>query len=224
MVSDDIRRDLPSSLTFLAEHRALWELGGFGLTLPLLLRLPRGDGHRVVVLPPHGRDDWVTAPLRWLLERLGYRVTGWGIGANVGGWDRLASTVVGAFDQVVEAERGSTVSLVGWSLGGVYARNLARHAPQAVRAVVTLASPYRPMERDRGVSPPPVPRTSVFSRLDAVVRPDACHEPEGDAAESIRVFGSHFGLAHNPLTVAIVADRLAQPPGSWRPFRARDLL
>ena len=138
------------------------------------------------------------------------------------------------------------MSLVGWSLGGIYAREIARAAPSAVRQVVTLGSPLR--LRDRGRSnvsalleavrgpyegsdqiqrpseeargPLPVPATAIFTRSDGVVPWRACLEIPSTTSESVEVFGSHSGLGLNPAALWVIADRLAQPEGTWRAFRA----
>jgi pimeloyl-ACP methyl ester carboxylesterase len=111
------------------------------------------------------------------------------------------------------------VSLVGWSLGGVYARGLARHAPHQVREVITLGSPFGRLEKARGLTPPPVPLTAIYSRSDPIVDWRSASEPPGPRRESIEVRGSHLGLGHNPAVVVVVADRLAQRETDWKPFR-----
>jgi pimeloyl-ACP methyl ester carboxylesterase len=188
-----------------SEQRAVWELGAFGASLPWFSLLPRGDGHPVLVLPGLGGSDQSTVPLRRVLRSLGHDVHGWGLGRNEG-----------PTRQVLE---GKAVSLVGWSLGGVFARGLARHAPHQVRQVVTLGSPFRRLETSRRLTPPPVPLTAIYSRTDPIVDWRSASEPTGPKRESIEVRGSHLGLGHNPAVVVAVADRLAQREGSWKPFR-----
>jgi pimeloyl-ACP methyl ester carboxylesterase len=135
------------------------------------------------------------------------------------------------------------VSLIGWSLGGIYAREIARVMPDAVRQVITLGTPFagdgdatnvgwiyrvlsgQPARVDDNLSrrlrsTPPVPTTSVFSRSDGVVAWQACQEPrELPQAENVEVEGSHVGLVWHPKVWSVVADRLAQPEGAWRPYR-----
>ena len=132
------------------------------------------------------------------------------------------------------------VSLIGWSLGGIYARELARRAPAHVRSVITMGSPFaggprannawklyeRVSERKADDWPdmegmrraPPVPTTAIFSRSDGIVAWQGCMEREGPEAENIEVEGSHCGMGHNPAVLYAVADRLAQPEGQWRRF------
>jgi pimeloyl-ACP methyl ester carboxylesterase len=129
----------PGWQTVAREARAAPEFASFAMAAgPLLAVLPRGDGHAVLVLPGLGGSDASTAPLRWFIGRLGYRSYGWGLGTNRG----FGRHVTDGLDELVAAnhEHGP-VSLVGWSLGGVHAIELARRRPDAVRSVVTLGSP-----------------------------------------------------------------------------------
>ena len=135
---------------------------------------------------------------------------------------------------------GRRVSVIGWSLGGIFAREMARRAPEQVRCVITLGSPFSGApkasnawklyerasqrkvedwpERERMRIPPPVPSTAIFSRSDGIVAWQGCLERDGPLSENIEVEGSHCGLGHNPAVLYAVADRLAQPEGGWRPF------
>ncbi len=197
----------------LREAQAGPEFVSFALAAgPLLKVLRRGDGHAVLVLPGLGASDASTVPLRWFLGRLGYRTFGWGLGTNRGfsraiddGLDRLLST---------NYEHGP-VSLVGWSLGGVHAIELARRRPDAVRSVITLGSPLL----GRRHPPLHIPTTSVYSQRDAIVTWRRSLLPEGQLRENVEVRGSHLGLGHNPAVAVVVADRLAQEPETWKPFR-----
>jgi pimeloyl-ACP methyl ester carboxylesterase len=201
-----------------SEQRAVWELGAFGASLPWFSLLPRGDGHPVLVLPGFGGTDQSTVPLRRVLGSLGHDVHGWGLGRNQGPDRELLEAMAARLKDLYRRE-GRPVSLVGWSLGGVYARGLARHAPHQVRQVVTLGSPFRGWEAARGLAPPPVPLTAIFSKTDPIVEWTAASEPGGPKRESIEVRGSHLGLGHNPAVVVAVADRVAQKDGEWKPFR-----
>jgi pimeloyl-ACP methyl ester carboxylesterase len=211
---------------------------------PLLAAAPRGDGHPVLVLPGLTADDRSTVPLRRFLRRLGYRVHGWRLGSNVPSRDtigRLRERLAH-----LRAQDSRPMTVVGWSLGGIYAREIARSSPEAVRAVVTLGSPFRavPGYESRGAPqaratpgrsgagtgagpgwspraerPLPVPSTSVFSRSDGIVPWRACVDAADGLHETIEVVGSHCGLGHHPAVLLVVADRLAQPPGQWHPMR-----
>lgn len=195
------------------EARAGPEFASFALAAgPLLALSRRGDGHTVLVLPGLGASDASTAPLRWFIGRLGYRSYGWGLGTNRG----FGRDVSEGLDQLLAAihERGP-VSLVGWSLGGVHAIELARRRPDAVRSVVTLGSPLL----GRRHPAPGIPTTSVYSRSDAIVAWRTSLLPRGALRENVEVRGSHLGLGHNPAVAVVVADRLAQKPEAWQPFQ-----
>jgi pimeloyl-ACP methyl ester carboxylesterase len=208
-------RDLRSA--FLSEMRAVPEFAQFLAASPILSLAPRGDGHPVLVLPGWTADDRSTRTLRWYLRHLGYGVHGWGLGVNEGLTEQIAGRVAERLRELGERYGDRTVSLVGWSLGGVYARALARQTPGSVRTVITLGSPInasRPQARGRL----PVPSTSIYSRSDAIVPYRLSLDTPGPRTENVEVRGSHVGLGHNAAALLVVADRLAQPEGSWKPF------
>jgi hypothetical protein len=231
---------LPLSLTDPA--RAAVEFGLLLTSLPLRGALPAGDGHPVLVLPGLLADDGSTLPLRRILRGLGYRVHGWRLGRNIG---PTAQAVTGMGDRLhdLHTRYGSPVSVIGWSLGGIYARAMARRRPSSVRQVITLGTPFRLTDQnqsrasaafnrfshlhvERAAVPLdletealPVPATSIYSRYDGVVAWQACLDLRSPRAENIAVIGSHFGYGHNPAVVWAVADRLAQPRSAWAPFR-----
>jgi predicted alpha/beta hydrolase family esterase len=230
----------PSRELLLLEVRAIWELTAFFASYPLLRLAARGDGHSVLVLPGLAASDTSTRPLRRFLADQGWASQGWQLGANRGPrpgaeaamQERLAS---------VFRQSGRKVSLIGWSLGGIFAREMARRAPEQVRAVITLGSPFagaprasnawrlyeqasqRKVDdwpaREQMKTPPPVPATAIFSRSDGIVAWQGCLEQEGPLAENIEVEGSHCGLGHNPVVLHAIADRLAQPEGQWQHFK-----
>ena len=178
--------------------------------------------------------------MRRYLGDLGHDAHGWGLGRNLGPRAGVREALLERLDRLHEISVRK-FSLVGWSLGGDYARALALRRPDAVRNVVTLGSPIagdarstrarRAYEWASGhrtapnAGPPPfravpddVPSTSIFSRSDGVVAWRASLQPDGPLAENVEVIGSHLGLGvHAPVLYA-VADRLAQPEGAWRPF------
>jgi pimeloyl-ACP methyl ester carboxylesterase len=229
----------PGLMKVLLEARAPLEYVASLAAAPWLLRAPRGDGHAVLVYPGFLASDFSTRPLRRLLRSLGHDVHGWDQGRNLGPRD---GTFDRALQRIEELHRssGRSVSLVGWSLGGVYARELAKQLPQAVRAVVTLGTPfagslqannawrtYQWVRRKRPPSPhpqhdlqtpPPVPTSSIYSRSDGIVAWQCSIEAAGPMSESIEVAASHAGLGVNPFALFALADRLAQPEGAWRPF------
>ena len=241
----DERPKPPSMLWTLMEGRAALELGSF-LSLRLAMRnLPKGDGHPVLVLPGFVASDVSTRPLRGVLKDLGYAAYGWGLGRNLK-FNAAREAAMRALVDRIYDEHGRKMSIVGWSLGGVFARELAKRSPDKVRSVISLGSPitrYRdysnarrlydaingPPERaladqlSRLGEAPPVPTTSIFSRSDGVVAwRGSLQAPDGRNAETenIEVPASHFGLGVNPLVIYLIADRLAQGEGAWKPFDA----
>lgn len=225
----------------LAEARGLLELNASLLLSPLLMRGPRGDGHPVLALPGFLASDLSMAPMRRYLHELGYDAQAWRMGRNLGGLGRMRDALRARLAEI-HAAAGRKVSLVGWSLGGVYARDLALQAPDMVRNVVTLGSPFtndvratnatRLYEmlsgecvedftelRDAIAGDLPVPATSIYSRSDGIVNWHTCLLRSSEIAENIEVLlASHIGLGFNPAVLWAVADRLAQPEGEFGPF------
>lgn len=174
----------------------------------------------MLVLPGFTADDLSTRPLRRFLRSLGYQVHGWGLGRNVGPTPRILDGIA-ARAREVHGRTGEHFSIVGWSLGGIYAREIARRTPESVRQVITLGSPFGMVA---GASRPlRVPTTAIFSRSDGVAPWQRCREDDGAQRQSIEVVGSHCGLGHHPAVLHVIADRLAQPHGAWTPFRARGI-
>lgn len=243
----DIEARPPHRLLAMAEGRAVFELAAFVASRPLLDQLPKGDGHPVLVLPGFLASDSSTLPMRRQLGRLGYEAHGWGLGRNV----RVDSARVHEMERLllqIHKDTGRKVSIVGWSLGGVFAREMAKLHPEAVRQVISLGSPIHDDRRHtnaarlfeflNGKEPepirqgrftglhqaPPVPTTSILTRTDGIVHwRGSVQHPEADNAqtENIEVHASHCGLGVNPSVMVALADRLAQPEGQWKPFAAK---
>ena len=131
----------PGLFKIMMEARAPFEYAASLAMAPWLLSAPRGDGHPVLVYPGLMASDLSTRPLRRLLRALGHDVHGWQQGRNLGPRDGQLDR---ALQRILELHRetGRKLSLVGWSLGGIYARELAKQAPDAVRCVVTLGTPF----------------------------------------------------------------------------------
>jgi pimeloyl-ACP methyl ester carboxylesterase len=233
----------PSKLLLMAEGRAVYDAAAMIPMLGLKKCLPQGDNHPVLVFPGFLASSRSTVPLRKYLADLGYRSHRWKLGYNMGYSYKLH---YGMRDRVTELfERyGEKVSLVGWSLGGVYARELAREMPDIVRQVISMGSPFRGHPSSSNVHkifnmftevpydelpesflqdmahPPPVPTTALYTRGDGVVAWQSTVElSDREDVENIHVGGAHLGLGFNPRTLYVLADRLAQPEGKWRPFK-----
>jgi pimeloyl-ACP methyl ester carboxylesterase len=238
---EEQRLQPPSLFLMLAEARSLFELTSSLLLSPLLLRAPKGDGHPVLTLPGFLASDLSMAPMRRYLKELGYDTQAWRMGRNFGG---VASKRAALRDLLtgIHEQTGRKVSLVGWSLGGIYARDLALQLPDMVRAVITLGSPFandiratnatrlyealsgetvddNPEIRKAIAGDLPVPATSLYSRTDGIVNWRTSLLRPSETAENIEVhFASHVGLGVNPAALWVVADRLAQAEGEFRHF------
>ena len=223
-----------------------WELSApleylaLALSWPWLRAAPRGDGRPVLVIPGLGGDDASTIVLRCFLRSQGFAAHGCGAG-------RMSTSSPAPFAAVTDrlvglaGERGP-IGLVGVSLGGMFARELAYRHPEAVRQIVSLGTPiwrghdghnaarlYRAVRR-RPPTPvpfelegrrPPLqrPATAIYTRTDGFVRWTTCLEAAGSQRENVEVRATHTGLAANPSALFVVADRLAQPEDAWRPFQ-----
>lgn len=237
--------DAPSLWLLALEQRAFWEFwAGVASFKPLQLLAPQGDGHPVLVIPGLGASDTSTVLLRKFLDDLGYATYPWDLGRNKGlkeeGAELMRQRLKVIFDQ-----HGRKVSVIGQSLGGVFARELARFDADKVRQVITLGSPftghplastgthlYEWLSGDRLEDldfnqhlamrvKPPVPTTSIYSKLDGVVAWECSIEVGQPDGESIHLRGnSHIGMGSSPGALYLIADRLAQPENDWKPFQA----
>ncbi|MEW6996972.1 esterase/lipase family protein [Colwelliaceae bacterium BS250] len=238
----------PSYLQTVSEiPRAVIETVSLGLMSPYLLNLPKGDGHPVIVIPGFTATDSETYLLRQFLTSRNYKVHGLNMGRNVGptaGIEKRLTERVKNLSQTY----GEKVSIVGWSLGGLFARYVAHQVSEHIRMVISLGSPIGVNREFQGTSPiiellgkavisssfvdlvddeslhcwnrtPPVPTTAIYSKADGAVHWKIAIDPlEHEQTENIQVFGSHSGLTHNPQVFKLLANRLAQPEGQWQPF------
>ena len=206
--------------------------------------LPSGDGHAVVIFPGLATDHQAVAPLKNFCQNLGYDALDWGRGLNTGPQGDVDDWLDGLTEEVENLTRSheAPISLVGWSLGGIYAREVAKRMPTRARQVITIGTPfagspehtrarwvYRLLNGNKPPScealarrlaaPPKVPTTSIFSRTDGVVAWQACVQAGGGRqCENIEVTGSHCGLVWNREVYRVVANRLGQTPGQWQPM------
>ncbi|MBA4176384.1 MAG: alpha/beta hydrolase [Leptothrix sp. (in: Bacteria)] len=229
----------PGPWNLMLEARAPWEYAAMVAAAPWLNRLPTGDGHPVLVFPGLGASDLTTLPLRNFLRERGYTPYAWKQGFNFGPRQGVLDACREQLRQVA-TRHGERVSLIGWSLGGIYARELAKEQPEHARCVITLGTPFNAhpratnawrffelvsgqsshdaelIEQIRGT--PPCPTTSIFSKTDGVVAWQCSLNPAAPHAENIEVHASHIGMGMNPLTLYAIADRLVQDPQAWKPF------
>ncbi|WP_292933717.1 alpha/beta fold hydrolase [Noviherbaspirillum sp.] len=234
----------PSWLLLALEGRAAWEFGASLVAAPLLKSVPKGDGHPVLVFPGLVTGDFSTLVLRNYIEQCGYVPYAWEQGLNLGPRPGVIERCVERV-QSLRQHHKAPVSLVGWSLGGIYAREIAKQIPDDVRMVVTLGTPFagnpkannawRLYEMASGQSiesdlrtvhlhkAPPVPTTSIYSRTDGVVAWRCSVERESERSENIEIHASHLGMCMNPTALYAVADRLAQAHGDWKRFDANGL-
>jgi pimeloyl-ACP methyl ester carboxylesterase len=199
-----------------------------------LLRQPRGHGEPVIVLPGFAADDMSTFVLRTYLRTIGYRVCGWGLGLNRGDVEAILPDVTKLVRKCAD-RHGQTVRLVGWSLGGVIAREVARDEPSLVERVVTMGSPVCGL---RGTSsehwlrllgydtdriqaeidrrnriPLQVPCTAIYATYDGIVDRASCFDRWSEV-EHVEVRTTHIGLGLNAEVYRIIAQRLALPGGA----------
>lgn len=245
MARNDARIEKPPLLyTALEMARCSIEATALIMSTGILANMPRGDNHHVMVLPGFATDDTMTIVLRAFLSTLGYQVHPWKLG-----WNLDHRTVgengehVAARIEEIAGDTGHEVSLVGWSLGGVIAREAARRDHKGIRQVIALGSPFagdpsatslrglyellsgndmnapHAIERYRqGRHPLRVPSTAIYSKSDGITAWENCRSLTDEITENIAVHSSHFGLVVNPTVYYVIADRLAQPEGQWRPF------
>ena len=240
------QHNAPNALLVAMELRAPWELWSVLPSWPLLMQAPIGDGHPVIIFPGLTASDSSTLPIRGYLQNRGYDISGWNQGHNFG---PRAGVLDAAKRQVLDTceASGNKVSLVGWSLGGIYARELAKQLPGQVRSVITMGTPFagshvstnawklfqltsgktitKELQQFDLPLAPPVPTTSIFSRTDGVVAWQASiQQPsqKNPKTENVEVMASHIGLGLNPSAWWALADRLSQPQGQWQPFQRRN--
>jgi pimeloyl-ACP methyl ester carboxylesterase len=232
----------PMRLLLTEPARSLGDLASLPLAAPWLSFAPRGDGHGVLVLPGLLASDSSTVVLRRFLRLLGYHARGWDLGRNLGPTDEVLDGLPVRLAALASLT-GRPVSVIGWSLGGIYARELARQRPAQVRRVITLGSPFaltdsRQSHADRAYErrtslhasgrvptreqvrlPIGVPSTAVYSRRDGIVSWRACIEPETELHQNVEIRCAHLGFGVDPAALWLIADRLAVPAGERYKFR-----
>lgn len=235
----------PLPLLPLEGPRALTEWQWLALSRRFLSQAPEGDAHPVIVCPGFMASDYSTIPLRRFLIKKGYNAHGWGLGPNLG-LKTTGNEGERLIEKVIELYRHThrKVTLIGWSLGGVLSREIAKRLPDQIRQVITLGSPiagkvsastigwlyqrltghkpgeeeFRELEENLIDPPEFVPSTSIYTKTDSIVAWKSCIEPPSEKTDNIEVYASHVGLGVNPFVFYAVADRLALPRDEWKPF------
>ncbi len=238
----------PSIFRIALEARSLLEAGSFALGYPLLQTASKGDGHPVLVMPGFLAGDLTTKLLRTFLKSRNYKAYGWDLGRNMGRYSHpetgCGEEIIDRLKQIYELH-GEKVSIIGWSLGGIYARELARQHPELTRFVITLGSPFSGnlsanhatwlFEKTSGYAiedmdkelwlqmrkPPPVPTTSFYSKTDGITAWECCLEDDHPTTENIEVPSSHCGMGHHPFVMWAIANRLAQHENNWQKFEPK---
>jgi pimeloyl-ACP methyl ester carboxylesterase len=203
-----------------------------------------GDGHQVILFPGLATDGTALIPLRNHCRALGYDAVNWGRGFNTGPDGGVDAWLAELSEYVVQmiGNDPRPISMIGWSLGGIYARELAKRIAPRVRQVITIGTPFngaadqthagwlytllngKSSLPDQALisrlrTPPPVPTTSIYSRSDGIVAWQACvHDRPMRTVQDIEVIGSHMGMGWNHAVFAVVADRLQQDPAKWHPY------
>jgi Palmitoyl protein thioesterase len=226
---DTLKPPPPSGL--IREVRFFLEFPRLMMRFPDLARQPRGRGQPVLILPGYGAGDGSTILLKSYLRLLGYRARGWGLGRNSGNVRDLLPRVlkkIASFARRAQQE----VHLIGWSLGGYLAREVARERPDLVRQVITLGTPviggpkYTVVARAfhrQGIDIDAIEAeieirnqislqthvTAIYSRKDAVVSWEACIDRAALNVEHVEVRTTHLGFGFSPEVYKIIAKRLA---------------
>jgi pimeloyl-ACP methyl ester carboxylesterase len=223
----------PSLLLALSDApRALTDVAILALITPFLHRLPRTRQRKsVMVIPGFLADDLGNQPLIRFLQHLGYTASGWGQGRNLGMQSFNEDSLRETMEPLIAAGDGK-VTLVGHSLGGIYAREIARGDPDRIDQVITLGSPFgkgrhaashanrlyqrlnskldKRDDEDLLATPPPVPTTAIYTKADGVVNWRTSLQPGSDHhVHNIQVLGSHIGLNLNAAVWYWVAKKLA---------------
>lgn len=239
----------PRKLHTLLEARALLELGLNTFCIPWLMKVPKGEHHPVMILPGFLASDASTVLLRKFLSSKGYATTGWNLGRNLGqhvhNREQVVSDALLNEVEKLKALHNKKVTLIGWSLGGIMAREIARIIPDSTKAIITLGSPFgnpdhaapmasklfkrinkKRMGNDFSIpdslnEPIQVPSTYIYSRSDGIAHWRACrhhHKEHNPLSENIEVRCSHLGYGHHPGVLWLLGHRLASHGEEWKPM------
>ncbi|WP_137120109.1 esterase/lipase family protein [Segeticoccus rhizosphaerae] len=202
-------------------YRASIELASVPFMAPFLLGATRAHGQPVLAVPGLcGGNGWTLA-MRSHLRALGHSPHRMHRGTMLGKPATVVQTLIDRVDQISHEE--GPVGLVGWSVGGAFARQVALARPDRVRLLVTLGAPldgaWYATRWAAAMRPLPVPVTAVYSRSDGVFDWHRCLQPRGPRAENVEIISSHLGMGVHPAALHVVADRLGQAPHIWHAYR-----
>ena len=244
---DSIKR--PSFALGLTEGiRAMMDFGWYFPYRVLTHSCSGGDGHPVLILPGFLATDLSTVPLRSFIHKLGYKVYGWGEGRNFAHAIYI-DMLTQKLDRIYSKHK-EPITIIGWSLGGIYARQLAKQDPSIIRQIIVMGSPvqgvkmsnnatwmYELLRKSKLVAedidqeliddipnPADVPTTAIYTKEDGVVPWELCLEEEDSWHQNIQVRGSHLGLGFNPLVLQIIADRLRYEKSDWAYYEASNIV
>ncbi len=249
VMSGEVSIKKPSLALGLTEGiRAMMDLGWYFPYRFFIKHAEKGDGHPVLILPGFMASDMSTIPLRSFIHKLGYKVYGWGEGRNFAHTVYL-DLLTQKLERIYDRHR-EPITIIGWSLGGIYARQLAKQDPSIIRQIIVMGSPVRGvtlsnnarwmydlLKRSRIITEDidqelindipnaaPVPTTAIYTKEDGVVPWELCLEDEDEWHQNIQVRGSHLGLGVNPLVLQIIYDRLLHDKSDWTYFETQNLV
>ncbi len=223
----------------------------FGWYLPYRVfnkKEENGDGHPVLILPGFLGSDFSTIPLRSFIHKLGHKVYGWGAGRNYANTNYV-DLLIEKVERIYKRHQ-EPITIVGWSLGGIYARQIAKHNPDIIRQIIVMGSPFKGLTEPNNLNwmyellkkskivteeldeelkadipkPAPVPTTAIFTKEDGVVPWELCLEEQDNWHQNVQVRGSHLGLGVNPLVLEIIEDRLKLDKSNWHYFKSANMV
>lgn len=209
-----------------AEIRVAFDVARLIYRSPQLLSAARGDDRTMLMAPGLGSGDPSLAPLRQFLRRTGHDARGWGFGRNGGNVRKYVNQMTELVERAVVEAGGRPVNLVGWSLGGVVVREVARDRPELIERVATFGTPllgprytvginFFPIEEiesieaeiaERDAHPIETPVLTIFSRNDGIVDWRTCPDRISPNAVNLEVTSRHFGLGFDPTVWLALAD------------------
>jgi len=232
---------IPHNISLICDTRFIFEMGEYLLSLPELKSKHTGNNDIILVLPGFLTGDFCTSPMRTFLNSIGFNAKGWNLGINMGPTNEV---MAGVTDRIkyLNDKYGKQISIVGWSLGGIYAREISKRIPDSIKQVITLGTPFNGLNasniieyfEENGINgldtltpnavnqlhvSPPMPYMSIYSKSDELIHWKSCVvNDHSSMSESFEIDSSHFGLCHNPSTIDIVANRLSQDIENWKPY------